>query len=99
MPFKKGESGNNNGRPKGKPNRSTIAIKSFIVDLLHDNMETIKKDLKAVEPKDRLAFIEKLMKYAIPTQTNSIINFEKMDDDQLNTLYEELSGQITGNNE
>lgn len=57
--MEKGKTNNPNGRPKGTPNRVTSTIRSWIVDLINDNREQIQKDLKALDPKDRLSFIEK----------------------------------------
>lgn len=36
MPFKPGESGNRNGRPKGTPNKATRAMKEFLAWLDSD---------------------------------------------------------------
>lgn len=66
MAQQKGHTGNPSGRPKGTPNRVTSTIRSWIVDLINDNREQIQKDLKALDTKDRLSFIEKLLPYILP---------------------------------
>ena len=64
--MEKGKTNNPNGRPKGTPNKVTTTIRNWIVELINDNREQIQKDLKALDPKDRLSFIEKLLPYILP---------------------------------
>lgn len=64
--MEKGKTNNPNGRPKGTPNRVTTTIRNWLVELINGNREQIEKDLKRLEPKDRLAFIEKLLPYLLP---------------------------------
>jgi hypothetical protein len=66
MAQQKGHTGNPNGRPKGTPNKITSAIRNWIVELINDNREQLQQDIQQIEPKDRLAFIEKLLPYVLP---------------------------------
>ncbi len=68
MGLKKGQTNNPAGRPKGKPNKSTSETKAWINQLIEDNRDQVAKDLKKLEPKDRLAIIEKLIQYVVPKQ-------------------------------
>ena len=68
MTHKKGHTNNPNGRPKGKPNKVTGELKTWVHELIDGNRETIKTDLQAIEPAQRLAILEKLMSYCIPKQ-------------------------------
>ena len=68
MAPKKGTTNNPNGRKKGVPNKATGDLKAWVSKLLDDNRETILKDLARIEPLERLAILEKLMKYVMPTQ-------------------------------
>jgi hypothetical protein len=56
---------------------------------LDDNRETILKDLARIEPRDRLAILEKLMKYVMPTQQS--ISVEA----QIQAEYRELEVLIS----
>lgn len=64
--MKKGKTNNPNGRPKGTPNKVTSTIRNWIVELINDNREQLQNDLKSLDPKDRLSFIEKLLPYILP---------------------------------
>ncbi|MFV0377281.1 MAG: DUF5681 domain-containing protein [Mangrovibacterium sp.] len=68
MSFKKGESGNPNGRPKGAKDKATAGLREKIADILgeHFTSERIAADLEAMEPKDRLTFLTKLLEYTVP---------------------------------
>ena len=68
MPLKKGQTGNPNGRPKGTPNKVTSDLKTWINALISKNLSRIEKDLKGLEPKERLQILERFMQYCIPRQ-------------------------------
>ncbi|MFT4221478.1 DUF5681 domain-containing protein [Dysgonomonas sp.] len=68
MAQRKGQTGNPKGRPKGTPNKVTTELKTWIQELIDGNRATFEKDLKELEPKDRLLIIEKLMTYVLPRQ-------------------------------
>jgi len=68
MGFEKGESGNPNGRPKGAKNKATNEIRRKIADILaeHFTPEKVAENLEAMEPKERLLFLTKLLDYSVP---------------------------------
>ena len=68
MPFKKGKSGNPGGRPTGAKDKTTKEIREKISDILaeHFTPEKVAENLNAMEPKERLLFLTKLLEYAIP---------------------------------
>ena len=90
MPFKKGISGNNLGRPIGARGKNNL--REFITDFLEENTERIKKDFELLEPKDRIVLFEKLLKYSLPTlqATTLSTNLDKLSDTELDTIIEEL---------
>jgi hypothetical protein len=90
MPFKKGISGNNLGRPIGAKGKNNL--REFIAEFLEENTERIKKDFELLEPKDRIVLFEKLLKYSLPTlqATTLSTNLDKLSDIELDTIIEEL---------
>jgi hypothetical protein len=92
MGLKKGTTNNPAGRKKGTPNKLTADLRQRINEVLENNWQNIEADIKALEPKDRLMFIEKLLKYTLPTlQATSLnVDFEKLSDEQLDKIIDEL---------
>ena len=92
MPFKKGQSGNKAGKPKGATNKTTTDLRKWINQFIDDNREQIQKDWKGLEPKDRLVMFEKLLKYSLPTlqATSMDVSFEKLTDEQLDEIINQL---------
>jgi len=68
MGFKKGHSGNPEGKPKGAKNKVTIALKERVTLLIENNFEKIEADINKLEPKERVQAIIKLMEFVIPRQ-------------------------------
>ena len=58
--------GKTGGRQKGVPNKVTTTLREYISELINDHREQIKKDLRALEPKERLQILERLMSYVTP---------------------------------
>lgn len=67
MPFKKGTSGNSNGRPKGAKNKSSEDTKRIIAEIVNDNLLQVQKDLDSMSPKDRANIILKLIDKVVPS--------------------------------
>jgi hypothetical protein len=68
MGLKKGQTNNKTGRPKGAPNKVTTDLRKWVECLIDKNLKKMERDLKQLEPKDRLIILEKLMQYSIPKQ-------------------------------
>ena len=64
--MEKGQTNNPNGRPKGKPNKSTRELRDVIQCIIEKNLPQMARDLKALSPKDRLDILVKLMAYVAP---------------------------------
>ncbi|KAA6323365.1 hypothetical protein EZS27_027189 [termite gut metagenome] len=96
MAQKKGQTGNPKGRPKGKPNKVTIETREWIKQLIDKNREQIERDLEALDPKDRILAIEKLMQYTVPKMQSveAKIDFNKLSDEQLNYVINELTNNL-----
>ena len=72
MAFKKGVSGNNNGRIKGKPNKTTAEIKEIITRIVGNQLDRLEADLDKVrqdDPIEAMKLATKLIDYVLPKQT------------------------------
>jgi hypothetical protein len=79
MAFKKGESGNPNGRKKGIPNKSTAEIKEIITRIVGNQLEHIEKDLDKIrktDPAEAMRLSSKFIDYVLPKQTKMEIEGE-----------------------
>lgn len=94
--MEKGHTNNPNGRPKGKPNKVTQDMRQWLSAVLEKNRSQMEKDLKALEPKERLQILERLMQYVIPKQqaVNAEVDFSKLTDSQLDTIVTEITKGI-----
>lgn len=84
------------GRAKGTPNKVTANAKEWLTKLLDKNRKQIEKDLKQLEPKDRLQMLEKLMQYVIPKQqaVSAKVDYARLTDNQLDDIINELTKDI-----
>ena len=94
--MEKGKTNNPNGRPKGTPNKITQDVRQWLSTVIDKNRRQMERDLKALEPKDRLQMLEKLMQYVIPRQqaVKAEVDIDTLTDDQLNTIINQLTKDI-----
>ena len=97
MGRKKG-SGKTGGRQSGTPNKVTADLRTWINELLDNNRKQIIKDMKRLEPQQRIMIFEKLLSYAVPklqsVEANVNVDLNRLSDEQLNVIITELSKQI-----
>jgi len=89
------------GRAKGTPNKTTSTVREWLAGLLDKNRQQIEKDLKILDPKDRLLVLEKFMQYTTPkmqavtvdaevTSTQTLLHngrrLEDMSDEELQAI-------------
>ena len=83
------------GRKKGTPNKTTLTIRERLAKVTGEyyNSEAFEKDLAAMEPKDRVALMERLTQYAAPkmqsTSIEATVETRKTIEDKLIELSED----------
>lgn len=84
------------GRQKGTPNKVTASVKDWVAQVIDKNRRQMERDIKALEPKDRLQMLEKLMQYVVPKQqaVSANVDFNKLSDEQLDLIVDELTRNI-----
>lgn len=75
------------GRKAGTVNRSTDELRNLLQAFIDTNIETLQADYEALEPKDRLNFIERLLKHVLPAPLQEL---ERLTDEQLDELINRL---------
>ena len=88
----KGKTNNPNGRPKGTPNKTTSEMRSKIQKLVDTNWTTISKDIKKMQPRDRVEMVVRLLPYVTPKLqvTDLNIDFDRLNDEQLDSFVNSL---------
>ena len=62
------------GRTKGAVNKTTTEIREHYQKLVSDNLEQLDKDLKSLEPLQRLRMVIELSKFVVPTLRATELN-------------------------
>jgi hypothetical protein len=94
MGLKKGQVNNPGGRPKGSPNRATKDLRVFVRNFLEKNMATLQEDFNKLDAKDKLLFMERLLKYVIPVQSQAKVDFGSLTNEQLTQVANEILTSI-----
>ena len=82
MPYKKGQSGNPDGKQKGTKNRTSEEIRQSLLRLLDRNLEQLRKDIKELSGKDRVTILISLAKHVTAPEMNP----EKLTVEQLEQI-------------
>ena len=88
------------GRQKGTPNKVTASTRQWLSQLIDDNRAQIKRDLKLLDPKERLHILEKFMSYTIPKQQaiSAAVNIDELTDGQLTEFINNIANNIQNEN-
>ena len=86
--FKRGQSGNPKGRPKGAKNKISKDLRELIDVFLNENFEYVKNQFRELSPRDQIKFFTDLLPYAIPKlqhtkQENELSNLSPEDVEKL----------------
>lgn len=89
------------GRQKGTPNKITASVKEWLSTLIDKNRKQIEKDIKQLEPKERLQMLEKLMQYVVPKQqaVSATVEIDKLSDEQLDRMIYEITKEVDDESE
>lgn len=90
MGLSKGQTNNPDGRPSGKPNKTTDELRKLFIQFLDKNMNDLQTNYNKLDAKDRLLFIERIAKLVLPRPLNEL---EKLTDEQLDDLIRRLRNE------
>lgn len=94
MPFKKGDERiNRDGRKKGKPNRTTEQLRALVQNFIEANIDDIQSQYDQLEAKDKLLFLEKLLKVVLPPP---IVSLEQLSEEDIERLINKLRDEQKG---
>jgi hypothetical protein len=86
--WKQGESGNKTGRPKGVRNKTTEQIRRTVSKFISGNLTKLQQDFDDLKtPRERLQFIEKMLKFILPPPQDELT---KLTDEDLDRLINKL---------
>jgi len=81
MPFKKGKSGNPDGRPRGIKNKATSELRDRIKILMESEMDNLEATLKDLPAKERIDAFLKLAEFILPKlQRSEVRNLTSLEE-------------------
>ena len=86
----KGITNNPNGRPKGKPNRTTTELREMITTLFESKYEDFTNALDELEAKEKVDAYIKIMSFVIPKKTETKFDFSSLTDIELDNIINKL---------
>ncbi len=81
------------GRKANTPNKITIDLRAKINAIVEKQIDSMETDLQALEPKDRLHIVEKLISYCVPKlQAQSIeIDLSSLSETQIDQIIDSIN--------
>ena len=103
MAFKKGQSGNPKGRPKGSTDEKTKYIRDWVVSVIGSNAQELLQKFNKLSVKERWRVITQLLPYAIPKQTETKISgdidLSTLSDEQLDKVLSKIINEMKDDGE
>ena len=72
--YKKGQSGNPNGRPKGSTNEKTAYIRDWVISVIGSNGQRLAQNFSNLSRKEQWRVITQLLPYVLPRQHEAIVD-------------------------
>ncbi len=72
--YKKGQSGNPNGRPKGSTNEKTTYIRDWLISVIGSNGQRLAQNFPHLSRKEQWRVITQLLPYVLPRQHEAIVD-------------------------
>ena len=88
----KGITNNPNGRPRGKPNRTTTELREMITTLFESKYEDFTNALDELEAKDKVDAYIKIMGFVIP-KMGAKIDFSSLSEAELDGIISKLQSE------
>ena len=92
--FQPGQSGNPAGRPRGAKSRTTAQLRNLLQNFIEDNWESIQTEFDILDGKDKLNFLERLLKHVLPTPVHPV---DLLTDQDFQRLLEMLKTELQNN--
>lgn len=96
--YKKGQSGNPKGRPRGSTDEKKKYIREWIISLIGANAKTLGANFSRLPIKEQFRIITQLMPYVLPRQVQQElthnIDFANLTDDQLDDVINTMTNAI-----
>ena len=93
----------NPGRPRGTKNKATDNLRGTIKAFLDKNWSKVQKEFDALEPKDKLQFIDRMLAYSLPklqaVQMDVITDVDRLNDRQVDELFNRIINSKNQSNE
>ena len=93
----RGHTNNPNGRPKGKPNKSTEAAKKLFMEIMSRNVEKIQTALDEIYEDDKARFlyvINKFFPYYMPRKEDITSGGEQIRPLDISVVKEDIKREI-----